>query len=167
MLYRLKYLPNGQLLGAERMNLDDLASETLADFEKLFERGPYCEDELTTEHGSVMVKWTGSPRGHGMGTFSLDHTAFCLAAVAGGRAQDEDEELLRSLCDSYQNSPLAQQLPAVQGVPFEELFASTDRPLLLTIDIPSLPPETEAAIQGVDILTAAAFMKRVGLWKPL
>src|SRR5262245_3809960 len=160
-VYRLIMLPDGQPLHQERIETDELDREMWAPFADLF-NGVRCSGELPTDHGQLRILWNGSTAGAALGTFWLDDNMFLAVVFAAGLNPEADTQLLQMAGTQWAGTELVKAFMQGKPSPFASLDQIAERPLLVGMLAPSLEHTTYREIAGVDLLTTAAFLERLG-----
>lgn len=155
LLHQLTFWPHGGL-EAERLDLATLDPDAVALFEPMFDRGAVFDSTVPCELGEVRVKWTGSESGQALMTCSLGKNIFLSGAVAAGLDAEGDKMILDMFVESLDKVDV---IRLAAGDRTKALRSRRERPLLISVPMPTLPQKQFDMLAGIDLLTTAVFLR--------
>jgi hypothetical protein len=155
-LHRLICLPNGQVHEQYWAELpttqDGLIAALAASLHNL-----RCDTVIPIQQGRLRVVWIGSRQGGAIGSFYLDDQLFLCTMLASGLSAEEDQVFLTTTGRLWDQSEMVRGLMEGAPSPFLAVHEIKDRPLLVGMLIPMLPPETYAKINGIELAAVATY----------
>ena len=155
-LHRLIVLPDGRTHQQHRVELPDARDGLVAALVAQFE-GLRCDAVFPIQPGRLRVVWVGSPLGGAIGSFYLDDQLFLCTMLASGFSAEEDQVYLTTTGRAWDRSPMVRGFMGEEPSPFLTVHEITDRPVLVGMLIPTLPPETFAELDGIELAAVAAY----------
>jgi hypothetical protein len=124
--------------------------------------GLQCDTVVPIRQGVLRIDWKGSEQGGAIGSFYLDDQLFLCTLLASGLNAEEDEVYLTTTGRAWDKSDMVRGFFEGASSPFAALNEIADRPLLVAMLVPMLPPALYDQINGIELVAVTAYLARLG-----